>query len=115
MRRDGDGVMSVAGFAKLACPCGAVVDSSGTHGLSCCRSAGRQQRHSQLNDIIWRAMIQAKIPAAKEPSGLTRTVDRTSITAGTAAEHAAVEKTTNYSDILHSYDFVPVAVETLGA
>ena len=32
------------------CPSGAVVDSGGTYRLSCRRSAGRQQRHSQLND-----------------------------------------------------------------
>jgi hypothetical protein len=93
-------------------------------------------------------MIKAKIPAAKEPVGLTRSdgrrpdgvtlipwshgrclawdvtvpdtlavshLDRTSITAGAAAEQAAILKTSKYADILHSYDFVPVAVETLGA
>jgi hypothetical protein len=42
-------------------------------------------------------------------------LDRTSITAGVAAEHATVNKTTKYSNILHCYDFMPVAVETLGA
>lgn len=130
------------------CPCGANVDSKGTHGLSCRKSAGRQQRHSQLNDIIWRGMMKAKIQAAKEPVGLTRTdgkrpdgvtlipwsrgrcltwdvtvpdtlaashLDQTSLTAGAAAEHAAAQKTTKYADITHSYDFVPLAVETLGA
>ena len=130
------------------CPCGATVDTSGVHGLSCRKSAGRQKRHSQLNDVIWQAMIKAKVQAAKEPNGLTRTdgkrpdgvtlipwshgrclawdvtvpdtlaasyLDRTSITAGAAAEHAAVNKTTKYADIMHDYDFIPVAVETLGA
>ena len=90
------------------------------------KSAGRQQRHSQLNDIIWRGMVKAKIQATKEPNGLTRTdgrrpdgvtmipwshgrcltwdvtvpdtlaashLDRTSLAAGAAAEHAAAQKT----------------------
>jgi len=55
------------------CPCGARVDARGLHGLSCRRSAGRQQRHSFLNDIIWRALGRAKIQATKEPLGLSRT------------------------------------------
>jgi len=42
------------------------------NGLSRDRSAGRQQRHSQLNDVIWRGLIKAKIHAATEPNGLTR-------------------------------------------
>ena len=54
------------------CPCGATVDIIGTHGLSCRRSAGRQQRHSALNDILVRAMHVAQIQATKEPSGLSR-------------------------------------------
>jgi len=41
-------------------------------------------------------------------------LDRASISSGAAAELAAVNKTTNYSDMLHDYHFVPVAVETLG-
>ena len=93
-------------------------------------------------------MTKAKIQAAKEPNGLTRTdgkrpdgvtlvpwshgrcmawdvtvpdtlaashLDITSIAAGAAAEYAAVNKTNKYTDILHTYDFTPVAVETLGA
>ena len=36
------------------------------------RNAPRQQRHSHLNDIIWRAMKRAQIPAVKEPVGLMR-------------------------------------------
>jgi len=41
-------------------------------------------------------------------------VDRTSISSGAGAELAAVNKTTKYSDMLHDYHYVPVAVETLG-
>jgi len=45
---------------------------SGLHGLACRRSAPRQQRHSQMNDILWRAVKRAQIPAIKEPAGLLR-------------------------------------------
>src|SRR6478609_3709082 len=42
----------------------------GSHGLSCMRSAGRQTRHSMLNDIINRALLRARVASCKEPSGL---------------------------------------------
>jgi len=133
--------------AKHDCPCGATIDVRGTHCLSCRKSAGRHQRHDELNDVIWRALIKAKIPATKELVGLTHIdgrrhngvtlvpwsngrcftwevtvpdtlamsqLDRTSISSGAAAEQAAVNKTTKYSDMLHDYHFVPVAFETLG-
>jgi len=48
------------------CVCGKPVDARGLHGLSCRRSAPRQQCHSQLNDIIWRALKRAQIPAWSE-------------------------------------------------
>lgn len=54
------------------CPCGAKVDPEGTHGLACRRSAGRITRHHALNDLIWRALGRANIPAVKEPIGLLR-------------------------------------------
>ena len=54
------------------CVCGKAVDARGLHGLACRRSAPRKQRHSHLNDIIWRAMKRAQIPAVKEPVGLMR-------------------------------------------
>jgi hypothetical protein len=47
------------------------VDSSGAHGLSCRRSAGRQLRHALLNDILHRAFVKAGVPAVKEPTGLS--------------------------------------------
>jgi len=40
--------------------------------MACHRSAQRHQRHSQLNDILWRAFNRAQVPAVKEPVGLTR-------------------------------------------
>ena len=56
----------------ITCVCGKAVDARGLHGLACRRSAPRQQRHSHLYDIIWRAMKRAQIPAVKEPVGLMR-------------------------------------------
>ena len=50
------------------CVCGEAVDTRRLHGLACRRSAPRQQRHSHLNDIIWRAMKRTQIPAVKEPA-----------------------------------------------
>jgi len=54
------------------CACGKAVDARGLHGLSCRRSAPRQQRHSHLNDILWRAIKRAQMPAVKEPVSLMR-------------------------------------------
>jgi len=54
-------------------PCGAFVDARGLHGLSCRGGNGRSARHHSLNDLVWRAMAKADIPALKEPSGLLRT------------------------------------------
>jgi hypothetical protein len=54
------------------CPCGARVDPEGTHGLACRRSAGRTSRHHALNDLVWRALGRANVPAVKEPVGLVR-------------------------------------------
>jgi hypothetical protein len=54
------------------CPCGAPVDCTGIHGLSCRLAFGRQPRHHLVNDIIWRAMSSAGVPSSKEPVGLLR-------------------------------------------
>ena len=50
--------------------CGKAVDARGLHGLSCRRSSHRQLRHSHLNDILWRAIKRAQMPAVKEPISL---------------------------------------------
>ena len=42
--------------------CGSNVDMLGTHGLSCCFSAGRHFRHAMLNDILRRALSSANVP-----------------------------------------------------
>jgi len=54
------------------CPCGALVDARGLHGLSCKGGTGRSARHHGLTDLIWQALSAANIPAAKEPSGFLR-------------------------------------------
>lgn len=56
-----------------ACPCGSVVDIRSAHSMACRRSKGRMQRHQMINDIVFRALIKAGIPACKEPTGLART------------------------------------------
>ena len=58
------------------CPCGTFVDSRGTHGLSCRSSAGRQSRHAQINDLVWRSLSRANIPSTKEPKGLITSDER---------------------------------------
>ena len=57
---------------RHTCPCGAIVDARGLHGLACKRRAGRSTRRQQLNDLIWRALKRADIPSTKEPTGLLR-------------------------------------------
>ena len=52
--------------------CRGNVDARGLHGLVCRGESGKHQRHSMLNDVIWRALCRAKIPAQKEPLGLSR-------------------------------------------
>ena len=47
-----------------------MVDASGLHGLSCRKSAPRQQRHAMINDVIWRVIKRAQVPAHKVPVGL---------------------------------------------
>ena len=56
--------------SPFQCVCGTMVDARGAHGLSCVKSAGRQLRHSLVNDVLLRALSRAKVPATKEPAGL---------------------------------------------
>jgi hypothetical protein len=80
LRLDDEAIRIAVGLrlgAKLCeshqCPCGSRVDPQGTHGLACKRSAGRTARHHVINDIVYRALNRANIPAVKEPAGLLRT------------------------------------------
>lgn len=54
------------------CICGSLVSADGLHGLSCQKSAGRNQRHAELNDIICRSLSSINIPTKLEPAGLSR-------------------------------------------
>ena len=47
--------------------CGAMVHAKEFHGLSCKRSAPRQIRHAQMNDITWRSVKKAQYPAVQKP------------------------------------------------
>ena len=58
--------------APHTCICGSTVDSSGTHGLSCRKSARRHMRHSAMNDLIKRSLATAEIPSRLEPTSLSR-------------------------------------------
>ena len=52
------------------CVCGSEVDQLAHHGLSCRRSAGRQRRHAQANDVLVRAIRSVDIQAELEPPRL---------------------------------------------
>ena len=47
------------------CPCGKAVDARGLYGLCCWRSGPRHQRHHQMNNIVWKAITRAQIPATR--------------------------------------------------
>jgi hypothetical protein len=133
---------------KHVCRCGKTVNILAEHAFSCKRSAGRIQRHSYINDIIyWRALRKAGIHSSKEPQGLVwgdgkrpdgltllpwqsgrcatwdvtvvdtlgaAYIDRSAITAASAAETAASRKCLKYAAIEQTHHFIPVAFETLG-
>jgi len=48
------------------------VDAQGLHAMDCKKAPGKIARHHVFNDIIWRAVGAAGIPAVKESSGLDR-------------------------------------------
>ena len=52
------------------CRCGKQSDALGHHGLSCKYSEGRLPRHSNLNDVVKRALASAGVPSTPEPVGL---------------------------------------------
>ena len=53
------------------CICGESVESNGRHGLACKKQMGRLSRHGEVNSLIKRALVQAKIPTVLEPSNLS--------------------------------------------
>jgi len=54
------------------CPYGKQVDARGLHGLAFRKATARQQQHSHLNEILWRSIKRAQVPATREPVGLFR-------------------------------------------
>ena len=58
--------------APHSCRCGAMVDADGRHAFVCKKAPSRIARHQQLNDIVYRALVAAGVPASKEPVGLCR-------------------------------------------
>jgi len=54
--------------------CATLVDAQGLHAMVCKKAPGKVARHHVFNDIIWRAVGAAGIPAVKERSGLDRQV-----------------------------------------
>jgi len=62
--------------AEHRCVCGAVIDVSGTHGLSCSKVAGRLARHNAVNELIRRALLTAGILSRLEPTKLSYTYKR---------------------------------------
>lgn len=99
---------------------------NGNRGLSCSKSAGRFSRHSEINNIIYRALQSANIPSIWEPLGLSRDatvadtlapsyLHQSSLGGGRVAEQAASRNWSLYSNIVEqNYIFIPFACETLG-
>ena len=52
--------------------CGEDVDQYATHGLSYKWSQGRHSRHGEINGIIHRSLVSAKVPSRLEPTDLLR-------------------------------------------
>ena len=124
------------------CKCGTMVDTFGTHPLSCRFSAGRIPRYSALNDVVRRGLSAAGIPSMLEPSGLDRSdgkrpdgitvysrgrclicdatcassnLIRAALAAGSVADAAEVRKIAKNAELGRRFIFQPVAVETSGA
>ena len=58
--------------AAHTCRCGSQMDTWGLHAFVCNKAPSRITRHQALNDIITRAFASARIPVAKEPTGLSQ-------------------------------------------
>jgi len=48
----------------------------GTHGLACCKSAGRHFRDNAINDFIKRVLASAETQAILEPASFSRSDDK---------------------------------------
>jgi len=56
------------------CPCGTMVDTHGTHGLSCGKSTDRGAHHQQFNYLVYSTfrLQTCGYSHSKEPAGLIR-------------------------------------------
>ena len=52
------------------CVCGAEVDTTAQHALSCRNHKSRLSRHNRGNDAIHRALVSAEVPSTLEPPSL---------------------------------------------
>ena len=58
---------------QYQCICGVMVETNGRHGLSCkLQVINVKSRHDNVNILLKRALVQAKLPATNEPYGLSR-------------------------------------------
>ena len=58
---------------QYQCICGVMVEPNGRHGLACRKQVTQvKSRHDNVNILLKRALVQAKIPATNEPYGLSR-------------------------------------------
>jgi len=55
-------------YVAHTCRCEAMVDVQGQHGLICKQAHSRIVRHNVMNDIIFRSLSSAGIPASKKPT-----------------------------------------------
>jgi len=61
-------------FDKQRCSCGEMVDPKALHLLSCRQgSMPRDARHNEINDLLLRAMRQARVSVCAEPTNLNET------------------------------------------
>ena len=58
------------------CVCCSFGDAKVLHGLSRRKSAPRHVRHYLINDILWRSIRKAQVPACKEQVGLSISDDK---------------------------------------
>jgi len=58
--------------SEHTCLCGTRVLTSGHHGLSCRKIAGRPSHHHVVNDTLARTLCSDGVPAIFEPPGLLR-------------------------------------------
>ena len=52
------------------------VESTGVHGISCKKSAGRFSRHSHVNNLMKKAFESAHVPMILEPQGISCTDEK---------------------------------------